>query len=702
MKAKGLGGAEWRQVWPANCFAYVHESLGNGVPAGQGAMKPMFLLSVFLFGSFTVVASAQVDNLPGVARISLVHGDVSTQRGDTGDWVVAALNQPVVAGDKVSTGDPSQAELQLDHANILRLGNNAQARIATLERTQIQVQIGQGLAFFTVFKDSDAQVEIDTPNVAIRPTSKEGVYRIEVNGSETQVIVREGEADISTPQGSTRVEKGQAATVRGTADEAGYVLAGSPAKDSWDSWTNERDRVIRNAQSWNNTNRYYVGSENLDANGRWVNVPDYGLVWSPVVAAGWAPYRDGRWVWEPYWGWTWVSNEPWGWAPYHYGRWFLYGSSWMWWPGAVDGNYRPVWAPAYVSFFGFGGHLGASVAFGSVGWLPIGPCDRFFPWYGEYGSRFTVVNVTNISNINRGVGGVAPLHDGNRFSNLRLAARNERVRQSISAVPVNRFGTGRTAPTAVSREAFRDGRMMTGNLPIVPTREGLSGNDRRASASMLRGNQPERFFTKKPPAASPQSLDKQAAQVQEAIQGHGQFIPIRAGAQLDPAGKVRPMPSRNSMEGTVQPARNAQSGRRSKSRPGRASRAATSSRTPKARTTRRTATAAHGSRGATARAASKPARDPRTSTPARVPRPKERSTRRVTTMARGSHGASAHTTQSYLESADRQMDNGDYTAAIASSKHALQVDGNNTAAKARLQRARRAMQAENEIASNRR
>src|ERR1700686_3856844 len=143
-------------------------------------MKHNFLVWVFLPGFFTVLSSAQVDIPPGVARISLIQGDVSAQRGDTGEWAAAALNQPLVGGDRISTGDGSQAELQLDHSNILRLGNNAHAKIAPVQRAQIQVQIGQGLAYYTVFKDSEAEVEIDTPNAAIRPTSKDGVYRMEV------------------------------------------------------------------------------------------------------------------------------------------------------------------------------------------------------------------------------------------------------------------------------------------------------------------------------------------------------------------------------------------------------------------------------------------------------------------------------------------------------------------------------------------
>ena len=85
-------------------------------------MKRNFLVWVFLPGFCTVLSSAQVDISPGVARISLIQGEVSARRGDTGDWAAAALNQPLVGGDRISTGDGSKAEVQLDHSKILRLG----------------------------------------------------------------------------------------------------------------------------------------------------------------------------------------------------------------------------------------------------------------------------------------------------------------------------------------------------------------------------------------------------------------------------------------------------------------------------------------------------------------------------------------------------------------------------------------------------
>ena len=72
----------------------------------------------------------------GVARISMIHGDVSTQRGDSGDWSAATLNQPVMGGDRVSTGDNARTELQFDFANILRLGGNSKANIANMPQRQ--------------------------------------------------------------------------------------------------------------------------------------------------------------------------------------------------------------------------------------------------------------------------------------------------------------------------------------------------------------------------------------------------------------------------------------------------------------------------------------------------------------------------------------------------------------------------------------
>jgi hypothetical protein len=441
---------------------------------------------------------------PGVARVSVIQGSVSTQRGDNGEWVAATINTPVAVGDRVSTGPDGRAEIQLDSANVLRLSNNATVKIASISRENIQVQVGQGLVTYAVVRPGEANAEIDTPNAAVHPDGP-GEYRIQVNSnSETDAIVREGSADITEPQGSTHVNAGQLITIQGT-DNPQYKTESAPSEDAWDSWNTDRDHRITSAKSWKQTDPYYTGSEDLDTYGTWSEVPDYGQVWIPQQGPNWAPYSDGRWVWEPYYGWTWVSYEPWGWAPYHYGRWFVYGGSWAWWPGPVVGypGYYPIWSPAYVSFFGWGGGgfgfgvgFGFGWGFGHVGWLPCGPGDWYHPWWGRGAGRFNTVGV-------RGDGfhdGFRPIGPGGRgFSNVNEASRNDRVRSGMVSMDSSRFGrdavNGRGA--TMSAASFRQASMVSGRMPISPSRESFSPSGRAANPSSFRSapSSSQHFFS---------------------------------------------------------------------------------------------------------------------------------------------------------------------------------------------------------------
>ena len=441
---------------------------------------------------------------PGVARVSFIKGDVSSQRGDNGDWVAATVNTPISVGDRVSTGQNSRAELQLDSADVLRLADNATAKVAGISRENIQVQVGQGLVTYSVLRASEANSEIDTPNAAIRPDGP-GEYRILVNSDgETEMVVRSGSADVTEPQGSTHVDAGQMITVQGT-DSPQYKTSAAPASDEWDSWNNDRDRNIGNAQSWHKTDRYYTGSEDLDNYGVWSEVPDYGQVWIPSQGPGWAPYSSGRWVWEPYYGWTWVSYEPWGWAPYHYGRWFVYGGNWAWWPGPVVGypGYYPIWSPAYVSFFGWGGGgfgigFGFGFGFGHIGWLPCGPGDWYHPWWGRWGGRFNSVNVTNINNFRNGFGPLGPRGERS-FSNVNEAFRNDRVRSGLVSMDSNRFGRDAVhgGGPAVSAASFRQASLAGGRMPSSTSRESFSPSGRAANPASFRGapSSSQHFFS---------------------------------------------------------------------------------------------------------------------------------------------------------------------------------------------------------------
>jgi hypothetical protein len=484
---------------------------------------------------------------PGVARISLMNGEVTTQRGDSGDWVAATVNAPVVNGDRVATAARSRTEVQLDYANILRLSQNSEVYVQELANNRIQVQVVSGLVNYVVLKGTQADAEIATPNVAVQPKG-EGVYRIEVGGEgQTVVMVRKGEAQISTAEGSATVRQGKKLTARGSASDLQYRIDAAAGKDEWDAFNEERNNAIQNAQSNRYTNQYYTGVSDLDQHGRWVYVPGYDWCWTPNVNSGWAPYSDGRWTWEPYYGWTWVGYEPWGWAPYHYGRWFCQNSVWSWWPGPVWGfgvGYRPIWSPAYVSFFGFGyGHhnfgFGVGFGFGSIGWLPTGPCDPFIPWYGRggggrggYYGPYNTVNVNRITNINnvtniRNVTGIhnamAPLSSrANGFSNLQAVQRGDaRVTRAFNMVSSDRFGQG-NLKGAIQRpgpSTLGEGRLVAGGLPVVPTRASLSPSNRDVNSAAIPRNSGQRqVFTGQQPATRTQPFDQSAAQVRQMVQ----------------------------------------------------------------------------------------------------------------------------------------------------------------------------------------
>jgi FecR protein len=475
-------------------------------------------------------------NAPGVARLSYISGSVSMQRGDNGEWAAVTVNTPIMPGDRISTGDNSRAEVQLDYADVIRLSSNATVKIASLNKGNIQVQVGRGLATYSVLPNAQAAAEVDTPNAALHANSP-GQYRIQVNSdSESIIVVRKGAADVSTPQGSAHVSDGRMITIEGT-ENPQYKIDAAPATDSWDQWNSDRSRIITEAEESKETNQYEVGTQDLGAYGHWENVPDYGQVWVPAQGPEWAPYRDGRWVWEPYWGWTWVSYEPWGWAPYHYGRWFVYDGDWCWWPGPVYAGYYPIWAPAYVSFFGWGGGWGFGFGFGfgggwgwgHIGWLPCGPGDWYHPWWGRWGGGVNVVAFDRINSLHRGF---APLGRGTRYSNFDNAFRNARIRAGFSSMEGSRFGRAAvpTHQTPISSAQLRNMRSSAGRMPVAPSRASYSPTDRAANPASYRHapSSNQHFFT-----ASRGNFGRNAAAARGSFNSNGRTGPSRAAARFN-------------------------------------------------------------------------------------------------------------------------------------------------------------------------
>jgi hypothetical protein len=435
-------------------------------------------------GGFTPAHAQDPDDLKrGVARISLMNGEVSVRRGDTADWVAGVINAPLLAEDRVATGPNSRTEVQFDSSNMLRLGANAELRLTQLEYNRFQMELARGMVTYRVLRNGDANVEIDTPSISVRPT-RLGSVRIAVNeGGDTEVTARGGDVEIFTPRGSQWIRSGQTLKARGSQTDAEFQVVAADGMDDWDRWNDARDRQLLQSISARNVGPGVYGAEDLDNAGTWTSVPEYGNVWRPTVADDWSPYHNGRWVWEDWYGWTWVSYDPWGWAPYHYGRWFNHASyGWCWYPGAF--GVRHYWSPALVAFFGFGGGGGFGFGFGNVGWVPLAPYEVFRPWWGRgyYGSRNYGNRSLNITNIN-----------------ISNTYRNARVRNGINGVGAHDFQNGRfNSIMRVNGNQVRDAGLVRGQMPFTPNSANTRFSDRQVT-NVPRSSQNARFFTHQQP-----------------------------------------------------------------------------------------------------------------------------------------------------------------------------------------------------------
>ena len=418
-----------------------------------------------------------VDPPTRVARLSLIRGDVSFVPAGENDWVQAQLNRPLITGDKLWTDRNSRTELEIGSSTI-RMDQSTSFDFLNLDDKTAQVELTQGTLNLRVRRLYDTQsYEIDTPTLAF-VVNRVGEYRVTVepNGRATTVSVFHGGGD-TYGEGNARfsIEEGQSVTFN-DAQLQNYQSNNLPQSDDFQSFSSQRDERWDHSKSRQYVSEDVIGYEDLDDNGDWNEVPEYGHVWYPrTVSVGWSPYQNGHWGWVGAYGWSWVDDEPWGFAPSHYGRWAYIDNRWGWSPGRID--VRPVYAPALVAFIGGGGG-GISIGFGSgpVGWFPLGYNDAYYPGYRVSQNYFNNINIssTHISNttINNYYGNYS---SGNvNYGQINYANRN--VAGAITAVPAAAFVGARPvagAAIAVNQQTFANSRV-SGFAAVAPTRASLA------------------------------------------------------------------------------------------------------------------------------------------------------------------------------------------------------------------------------------
>jgi hypothetical protein len=324
-------------------------------------------------------APDEASDLPVPARLSVVEGSVSFWRPGDQEWSPAPVNMALAAGDAIYAGEGATVEIQVGPRAFARLMANTELTIVRQDSGLLQLRLASGDVSLDLRSAAlDQLVQIDTPNAAFAVDGN-GYYRVDFRDGVSRFVVRRnGRATLRLRDGYTRaIVSGEQFIVRGVSEMTAEIAA-APAPDSWDRWNDARTDYYDRAAS----NRYLpqevYGAADLDQYGTWREVPDYGPVWMPTVAPGWAPYSVGVWRWDPIYEWTWVDQAPWGWAPSHYGRWVSVSGRWAWVPGPRVA--RPVYMPAVVGFLGFGGGP-------QVGWVALSWGEPITPWWGRQSIR---------------------------------------------------------------------------------------------------------------------------------------------------------------------------------------------------------------------------------------------------------------------------------------------------------------------------
>jgi hypothetical protein len=301
---------------------------------------------------------------PRAATLAETEGEVF--RFDEADqrWEAALRHRPLVAGDRIATGDEGRAVLRFG-STALRLAARTEVELLALSAFGVQVGVQRGSVALRVRSREAAEATTVATREVLLRVERSGHFRIDRRDDTTFAHAWQGELRIDDAQGFT-IGAGRTAE-----------LWREPLRRSWRDDEREHDAarglgLLRHAWTWSTDDAFgawaqraerdderdlaatrhwlpweVTGGEALAHHGRWHRHPEWGVLWQPVtVPPGWAPYRHGRWVWLSGVGWAWVDAAPWGFAPFHHGRWVWWSGGWAWAPGAHAGP--PVFVPVPV------------------------------------------------------------------------------------------------------------------------------------------------------------------------------------------------------------------------------------------------------------------------------------------------------------------------------------------------------------------
>jgi len=255
-------------------------------------------------------STVQADVIPFAARVDKLDGDIGIARptdakqGESYQgWTKATVNAPVSLGDRIYTSRGSKAAIAINRNNYVRLNSGTSLDVVSLSEGNTQLALREGACVFDVGAlDSGETYEVGTPNGAVDFTQP-GLYQVGIDdGGDTVVSVLNGACQVAGLAGSGEVSKGQLITL--AAAEAAEAIVSdlspdvaAPIVDDYYSYRYQDtyDHRYRDYHAYESDPNYYgqsyrrsasyryipedaqiAGVEDLDDNGDWQDVPNYG------------------------------------------------------------------------------------------------------------------------------------------------------------------------------------------------------------------------------------------------------------------------------------------------------------------------------------------------------------------------------------------------------------------------------------------
>ena len=246
--------------------------------------------------------------------VNTVVGTVRVTREEQQPQVLTSTDN-LVAGETVTTGPSSNAEILLNPGSYFRLGESSEFQFEDISLDHLRLRLLKGSAIIeaTGVADMDLGIKIATDHGEFTIV-RSGVYRIDVRPGFAELAVRKGRATYG-PDKTDIVKGGKVVTLT---NGVAAIAKLNKAKDAFDTWSKQRAELLAraNARLVNRSFNSYLSS------------------FSGWDSWFWGPRRFGLWTYSPragcytflpfYYGWS----SPYG----HY-----YGS--YYWRGGCCNNY---------------------------------------------------------------------------------------------------------------------------------------------------------------------------------------------------------------------------------------------------------------------------------------------------------------------------------------------------------------------------